>query len=95
MNLHENKRFSGGSSGARSRDLRIKRPHGQSALKALFYGLASLLEKGREPTVNHAFQKAHFDDLYGARVSGGLTPRPPVSRISDPDVFESLRGVTS
>ncbi len=72
MNLRQNKLFRSGSSGARSRDLRIKRPHVQSALKALFYGLASLVKKCREPSVDHDSQKAHFDGLYGV-TSGGFS----------------------
>ena len=66
--------FPCGPSGARSRDLRIKRPDGQSALRACFYGLTRWLKKAREPRVNH---EALLRPFWGV----------PSAPASDPDLL--------
>lgn len=82
--------FPCGPSGARSRDLRIKRPDGQSALRACFYGLTSWVKKAREPRVNH---EALLRPLWG--VDPRSTHRTPPAPDSDDDVMAPLRRVTS
>jgi hypothetical protein len=60
MKLRQNKWFGGGPSGARSRDLRIKRPHLKPQLTSVFLGWIGGLVHPQKPTVNHCLENRHF-----------------------------------
>ena len=57
MKTLENKGFSGGPTGARSRDLRIKRPHGQGPRNTVKTGPACTPVTCTEPTANQLSEK--------------------------------------
>jgi hypothetical protein len=60
MNTLEFKGLKGGPSGARSRDLRIKRPDSQGPRKALFSESECAVAGYTQPTVNQDSEKAGF-----------------------------------
>lgn len=58
--LRQNKGICGGPSGARSRDLRIKRPRCHGARNALFSGIPCIVASYSEPPANQRVQKPPF-----------------------------------
>jgi hypothetical protein len=58
MERREKSCFDSGLAGARSRDLRIKRPDNQGARKPCFSELPCTIAGYTQPTVNQLFEKA-------------------------------------